>query len=149
MLWLHLPKGRKNRERQGITLHIPIWTFPLLGKDSQRQDAHIFLSHLHCHGSCYCQQHETCDAVRRESFTLHLLPKPTFTISHLLTCKQILFKARKYFPWGAMNQLPCLPAPEKCPSVSGNKQQLHQTAQVFSMYSRGCHLPWLLQCGPQ
>lgn len=49
----------------------------------------------------------------------------------------------------AMNQLPCLPAPEKCPSVSGNKRQLHQTAQVFSTYSRGCHLPWLLQCGPQ
>lgn len=88
-------------------------------------------------------------AARRERFTLHLLPKPTFTILHFPTCRQIIFKARKYFLLDAMNQLPCLPAPEKCPSVSGNKRQLHQTAQVFSMYSQGCHLPWLLQCGPR
>lgn len=88
-------------------------------------------------------------AARRKSFTLQLLPKPTFTLSHLLTCRQVIFRAREYFLLDAMNPLPCLPAPEKCPSVSGNKQQLHQTAQVFSMCSQGCHLLWLLRCGPQ
>lgn len=144
MLWLHLPKGRKKREQQGITLHIPIWTFPLLGGDGQSQEAHICFSHLHCHAAV-----SPVMAARREGFTLHLLPKPTFTILHFPTCRQIIFKARKYFLLDAMNQLPCLPAPEKCPSVSGNKRQLHQTAQVFSMYSQGCHLPWLLQCGPR
>lgn len=99
--------------------------------------------------SCYCQWHLTCDAATRESLTHHLLPEPASTLSHLLACRWINFKGRKYFLLDAMKQLPCLPAPGKCPNVSGNKQQLHQTARVFSVYSRGCHLPWLLQCGPQ
>lgn len=89
-------------------------------------------------------------AARGESFTLLLLPpKPTFTMSHLLTCREIISKAGKRFLLDAPKQLPCLPAPEKCPSASGSKQQLHQTAQVFSGCSRGCHSLWLLQCGPQ
>lgn len=85
-------------------------------------------------------------AARRESFTLQLLPKPTFTRSRSLTCRQVIFKGRKNF---LLEPLPCLPAPEKCPSVSGSKPQLHQTAPGFSGYSQGCHLPWLLQFCPQ
>lgn len=103
--------------------------------------APIFLSHLHPLSSTRCAV-----AARRESLTLQLLPKPTFSRSHLLTCRQAIFKGRKYF---LLEPLPCLPAPEKCPGVSGSKPQLHQTAPVFSGYSQGCHLPWLLQFCPQ
>lgn len=134
-LWLHPPERSKKR---CYTSH------PRRETVSQSQEAHIFLPHHHYHTAVIVS-----NAATRQSLTLHLLPEPTSTLSHLLACRWISFQGRKYFLLDAMQQLPCLPAPGKCPNVSGSKQQLRQTARVFSVCSRGCHLPWLLQCGPQ
>lgn len=133
-------KGGRTENSKVLTSH-PSVDLSIAGQRWAEPQAHIFLSHLHPHSSTRCVM-----AARGESFTLQPLPKPTFTRSHLLTCRQIPFKARKYF---LLEPLPCLLAPEKCPSVSGSKQRLRQTAPVFSAYSQGCHLPWLLQFGPQ
>lgn len=126
--------------RRGVTLPIPVER----QSAKARKPTFSFLPHHHYHTAV-----TVSNAATRESLTLHLLPEPTSTLSHLLACRWISFQGRKYFLLHAIKQLPCLPVPGKCPNVSGNKQQLRQTARVFSACSQGCHLPWLLQCGPQ
>lgn len=135
--------------QQGITLPIPTRPFPLLGRDAQPKPGSP-RSPLPPSLPCQLFLSAASDAVRRESLTSQLLPGPTSSKSSFAGAwRWINFQDRKRFLLDAMKQLPCLLAPEKCPGVSGNKRQLHQTAQVFSMYSQGCRLPWLLQCGPQ